>query len=211
MSVRDINHKEKIMSITIKGVETGVDEWRGSDYSMFGSYGIVANADGTYTKHIASGMNESVTLDAPADMIQAYKDKLAADEAERKAKWEAYLEANKKTPEQIKAEAEKEEASKIRLEAKLHEEGLRIQAMNVCKGKKVRVVAGRNVAKGTEGIVFWMKSMTFNSNFGGYRHSGYNKGEQTVKIGIALDDTKDAQGRFKNVAWTYLKNVEVVL
>ena len=31
-----------------------------------------------------------------------------------------------------------------------------------------------------------------------------------TKIGIALDDTKDTRGRYANVVWTYVENVEVI-
>jgi len=55
----------------------------------------------------------------------------------------------------------------------------------VAKGKRVRVVRGRKVARGTEGVVIWRGQ----SNYGGYR------------IGI-----KDAAGE---VHWTAESNVEV--
>ena len=81
-------------------------------------------------------------------------------------------------------------------------EFLKEEAKKPGKGKKVRVVRGRKVAIGTEGVIFWM---------GGVR--GYSASKWTSKsekIGIALDDTRDAQGHYVNVAWTYASNVEVV-
>lgn len=61
------------------------------------------------------------------------------------------------------------------------------------KDRKVRVVKGRKVPKGTEGILFWK---------GEYQHY--------TKVGIALSEEKDEKGGYKDVAWTYLKNIEVV-
>jgi len=63
------------------------------------------------------------------------------------------------------------------------------------KGDRVRVALGRKVAKGTEGTVFFMQAVSF---------SYYSK---EVKIGIATTDRK-VNGRFADVAWTYLKNVD---
>ena len=80
-------------------------------------------------------------------------------------------------------------------------------AKQIVKGKKVRVIRGRKVAIGTEGVVFWMKAQNFTPRF----RNGYNPSEpDTIKIGIALDDQKDERGRNVNVAWTYAKNVEVI-
>ena len=167
--------KKGVESFKGQVVEAGHEELRYSGYSIFGTYGMVLNADGTYTKHVVSGEGESITVDATADQIQAYKDKVDAD---KKARMEAY-----------------------------QAEQVRIEAVTVRKGKKVRVISGRKVAKGTEGIVFWMKEMVFSPRF----KNGYNKGADAVQIGIALYDTKNARGGFANVAWTYLNNVEVVL
>lgn len=60
------------------------------------------------------------------------------------------------------------------------------EAQSVMKGKLVEVVRGTKVAKGTRGTVFWMED------------GGYNK------VGIRLSD------KYEDVAWTYLKNIEVV-
>lgn len=79
------------------------------------------------------------------------------------------------------------EAARIR-DVRLAEE----EAVAIRKGKLVKVIAGRKVAIGTTGIVFWIED-------GGYG-----------KVGIALDDEKDSRGRAVNVAWTYLKNIEIV-
>lgn len=58
------------------------------------------------------------------------------------------------------------------------------------RGKTMRVIRGRKVPKGTEGIVFWIGN---------------------GRAGLALDDEKDDRGFHKNVAWVnaeYLENVE---
>ena len=82
-----------------------------------------------------------------------------------------------------------------------------LEAKKVIKGRKVRVIRGRKVAIGTEGIVFWIKAQNFTPRF----RNGYNPSTpDTVKIGIALDDQKDERGRNVNVAWTYAQNVEVI-
>lgn len=66
----------------------------------------------------------------------------------------------------------------------------------------MRVVKGNKVAIGTEGVIFWL---------GNTQKYGPSRWAKTVtKIGIALDDTKDARGRYANVVWTYIQNVEVV-
>lgn len=72
--------------------------------------------------------------------------------------------------------------------------------------KIVRVVRGRKVPHGTQGKIFWTKEQTFSPRF----RNGYKHGPDTIKIGIALDETKDARNRYVNVAWTYMSNVEVV-
>ena len=55
------------------------------------------------------------------------------------------------------------------------------------KGKLMVVTRGRKVPVGTKGRVFWMRD---------------------GRVGLALDDTKDARGHYSNVAWVdaaYLK------
>lgn len=73
-------------------------------------------------------------------------------------------------------------------------------------GKRVRVVRGRKVPIGTEGVIFWMQPQTFSPRF----RNGYKTGPDTIKIGIALNQDRDAKNRYVNVAWTYAQNVEVV-
>lgn len=80
------------------------------------------------------------------------------------------------------------------------------RAATVDKGKRVRVVRGRKVEHGVEGVIFYWSEATYSPRF----KNGYKQGPDAVKIGIALDDTRDARGRFVNVAWTYAANVEVV-
>lgn len=77
------------------------------------------------------------------------------------------------------------------------EDAIRTAARNakrIEKGKKVVVVAGRKVAHGVTGEVFWTKDVNYDP-YG--RESGWE-----VKIGIKDDDG--------NVYWTYAKNVNVV-
>ena len=77
-----------------------------------------------------------------------------------------------------------------------------IEAKTPSIGKLVKVVRGRKVAVGTIGRIFWMGEDT--------KYSSSRWAKSTTKIGIALDDAKDARGRYANVAWTYAENVEVV-
>lgn len=58
------------------------------------------------------------------------------------------------------------------------------------KGKVCKVVRGRKVPVGTTGLLFWT-------------------GGDYGKCGLALDDKRDSKGRYANIAWTYIKNVEV--
>ncbi|HEX7013594.1 MAG TPA: hypothetical protein VF161_12640, partial [Steroidobacteraceae bacterium] len=83
-------------------------------------------------------------------------------------------------------------------------------ARRVAKGKRVRVVKGRKVKIGTEGVVFHMEERSY----------GY--GLRATRIGIALDDEMEHEtrerrdgstytvSRHKNVVWTYQDNVEVI-
>lgn len=61
------------------------------------------------------------------------------------------------------------------------------------KGKWVRVVKGRKVPKGTEGLVFW-------SGIDGYNN---------LKVGIAITPRKDSLGRYADVEWTAASNCVV--
>ena len=54
------------------------------------------------------------------------------------------------------------------------------EANRPVQGKVMKVVRGRKVAQGTVGTVFWMRD---------------------GRVGLALDDSKDARGRHVNVAW----------
>jgi len=60
-------------------------------------------------------------------------------------------------------------------------------AKEPAKGDMVRVVRGRKVPHGTEGVLFWMKEQAYD-------------GKTVVRIGV-----KDSEGE---AHWTYLKNVE---
>jgi len=79
------------------------------------------------------------------------------------------------------------------------------------KGKRVRVVYGRKVPHGTEGVVIWVGE----KNYGPY-------GQRVTRIGIATDDEKEQVVRSRrdgttyvverhaHVVWTASSNVEVV-
>jgi hypothetical protein len=88
-------------------------------------------------------------------------------------------------------EKEKAAAAKAELDAK-----------TPAKGKLVKVVAGRKVAIGTVGRIFWVGKPE--------KYSPSRWAKTSTKIGIALDDAKDDRGRYVNVAWTYIDNVEAV-
>jgi hypothetical protein len=96
--------------------------------------------------------------------------------------------------EQVEAYKAKLEADRIEAARKQREYEAAQEAMTPRNGKTVRVVRGRNVPVGTEGKLFWMGETKWGR-----------------KVGIALDDSKDGRGRFANVAWTYLHNIEVVI
>ena len=76
------------------------------------------------------------------------------------------------------------------------------QAKKVEKGKRVRVAKGRKVPIGTEGLLFWVGEAR--------TYGGYSRWSQTTsqKVGIALTDRKE-NGRYADVVWTYLANLEV--
>lgn len=100
------------------------------------TYAVVAEDDGTYnTVCCGSGLDhrfgEDATVDAPAEVILLWK---AHVELER-------VEAAER---QANADAAAEQARSA------------AEAKQPAKGKRVRVVRGRKVAKGTEGVCFWL-------------------------------------------------------
>lgn len=54
-------------------------------------------------------------------------------------------------------------------------------------GKRVRVVKGRKVSHGTEGVIFLKRGRTFSPRFS----NGYKQGPDTWQIGLALTDKKE--------------------
>lgn len=70
------------------------------------------------------------------------------------------------------------------------------------KGDVVEVVRGRKLPVGTRGKLFWLGEA---KTYGGY--SAWSK-KSSTRVGVALDETKDAAGRYANVGWTYLENLE---
>lgn len=74
------------------------------------------------------------------------------------------------------------------------------------KGDMVTVVAGRKVPKGTKGRLFWVSGPRY---YGGVMtRRGALGGKTATKVGIALTEDKDETGRYTNVAWTYLENLD---
>jgi hypothetical protein len=106
----------------------------------------------------------------------------------------------------------------------LLKEDAKAAAKRVEKDKKVKVVRGRKVPKGTEGLVIWAGERHYGGvtrkNMNGTYWSGGGRSE--LRIGIATDDEKETiektgrRGkkyeveRYKNVVWTTARNVEVV-
>lgn len=87
-----------------------------------------------------------------------------------------------------------------------HRERLR----TVDKGKWVRVTAGRKVAHGTEGIVFWIQEQSY-----------YGRRQYKIGIGVPRPDgtfrkttrakrNGDTYETYADVKWTYAHNVEVI-
>ena len=110
------------------------------------------------------------------------------------------------TPEQVQAHRDHQVAVAAAAVAKVQADAAALEARTPRQGKKVRVVRGRKVPKGTEGVIFWTQEQVFSPRF----QNGYRHGPDSVKIGIALDDTRNARGWYANVVWTYMANVEVV-
>lgn len=67
-------------------------------------------------------------------------------------------------------------------------------------GRRVRVVSGRKVEPGTEGLLFWI---------GDGKKYGYYS-DTTYKVGISPSGETDDEGRHPDAKWTYKKHLEVV-
>jgi hypothetical protein len=93
----------------------------------------------------------------------------------------------------LEAEAAAREASRNARAAEARKYAEECEARVPRKGRKVIVVRGRKVAKGTTGIVMWYGDSKF-----GYR------------VGIATSDSRDSRGFYADVVWTAASNVEVV-
>lgn len=98
------------------------------------------------------------------------------------------------SPERIAAYKAKVAADAYARQLKIRKDAAMKELNTVRYGKMVEVVRGRKVAKGTIGKVFWMKA----THFG-------------MKVGIAIGDERDANGRYANVTFTYLCNCETVV
>jgi len=108
------------------------------------------------------------TIDATPEVLAAYK-----------AWQEAQAEQARKA-EQARCDREAAERAEI-------------AAKDPQKGRRVRVVRGRNVPIGTEGVVIWRGSNDY--------------GE---RVGIATSDRRDANGKNLDVVWTAVSNVEAL-
>jgi len=88
------------------------------------------------------------------------------------------------TKAEVAAYYAKAEADRIAREAAQAEArrlaAIEAEANRPVHGKTMKVVRGRKVAKGTVGKVFWIRD---------------------GRVGLALDDSKDARGYHANVAW----------
>jgi hypothetical protein len=96
------------------------------------------------------------------------------------------------TPEELAAYWEWWKAKNLAEAKAAADRAAEIEAATIRVGKTVEVVRGRKVAIGTVGKVFWIGDTTWGK-----------------KVGIALDDAKNASGRYTNVAFTAIGNVEV--
>ena len=97
------------------------------------------------------------------------------------------------TPETLKAwdDLKAEQKRQRQYEERLVTEHYRKQAWDSPeRGKQMRVVRGRKIPKGTEGIVFWVRE---------------------GRVGLALDDQRDLQGHYTNVVWIDGQNLENIL
>jgi hypothetical protein len=114
------------------------------DYALF-YYATVVEEDGSY-KNVCLGNSEfgrdiEATVDASPEMIQAYEDHV----------------------DHLRVEREAEYAARMTQEA---EERAQAEALEPVKGARVRVVKGRKVPKGTEGVVFWLGMDTYGMRLG---------------------------------------------
>lgn len=81
----------------------------------------------------------------------------------------------------------------------------REKAELVDEGKTVRVVKGRKVKHGTEGIVFWMRTNRYGTKIG-IRTSDRKKKEKRT----GWDGTEYTARLWRDAHWTWARNVEVV-
>lgn len=96
-----------------------------------------------------------------------------------------------------------EVVAKARAWAKAHNlplvrQALLEKAAEVTIGKRVRVVAGRKVPIGVEGVVANLRPMTFSPRF----RNGYKQGPDAVEVALKLDTG--------HTVFTYAKNVLVL-
>jgi len=97
---------------------------------------------------------------------------------------EATVDASPEILAELARRAEVAEADRIAREAAQAEArrlaAIEAEANRPVHGKTMKVVKGRKVAKGTVGKVFWIRD---------------------GRVGLALDDSRDARGYHTNVAW----------
>lgn len=140
-------------------------------------YALVWNPDLEKVERVPVGDSEfaggtqeyQVVVDAPADIMIAFE------------AWKAG---------RAKGKALRERMS----EYDAREQRTQEERQTPRRGKTVRVIKGRKLPLGTEGLVFWV---------GGDRFGN-------TKLGIATSDRKDSRGFWADVKWTYAQNVEVI-
>ena len=145
---------------------------------------IYADAEWTSVWNVEKGVAETVNLGYPGfELCCTWGDATVDATPAVAATHQAQQEAARLAHE----EAERKQAEYRSREAEL-------AAWNKPeRGKVMQVVRGRKVAKGTIGKVFWLDDV-----------------RNPSRVGLALNSTKDEQGRYLNVAWvdaTYLANM----
>lgn len=162
--VKGVTHEGLVLDTAYRSVERVT-----SDEYADVFYVLVWNEKKSEPERIRLGTNyhrsvlpADAVVDAPADIMEAWADYSAEQERLRK-----------------EAEAKAAEARRI---AALKEPR---------KGRKVTVVRGRKVAKGTTGFVFWD-----------------GPGRYGWRVGIATSMRRDDEGNFADVVWTAASNCD---
>lgn len=117
------------------------------------------------------------------------------------------------TPEALAAyegwKAGRELASRIRDRERREYEALQ-RRREVCRDKWVRVVSGRKVKHGTEGIVFWTQEQSYYGRRAVKIGIGIPQADGTFRKTTRLKRNGDTYESYKDVKWTYASNVVVI-